>query len=47
MKTIYDHENELGPMGVYHLMQIVKEPWWMAAHAENSSGRLRIITTRR
>lgn len=47
MRMIYDHEKELGPVGVYHLMEIVKELGWVAEHAESSSNRLRLITARR
>jgi predicted phosphate transport protein (TIGR00153 family) len=47
MKTIYEHENELGPIGVYHLTEIVREMGWVAGHAENSSDRLRLIVAKR
>jgi predicted phosphate transport protein (TIGR00153 family) len=47
MKTIYAHEDDLGAVGVYHLIEIVKELSWVADHAESSSGRLRLITARR
>lgn len=47
MKTIYEHESELGATGVYHLIELVKEMVWVAGHSENSTDRLRIITARR
>lgn len=47
MKVIYAHESDLGCIGVYHLLEIVKELGWVADHAESSSDRLRIITARR
>ncbi len=47
MKVIYAHEKELGPVGVYHLIEIVKELGWVAEHAESSSNRLRLMTARR
>lgn len=47
MKVIFDNENDLGPTGVYCLIELVKEMSWVAGHAENSSDRLRIITARR
>jgi predicted phosphate transport protein (TIGR00153 family) len=47
MKLIYAHEKELGPVGVYHLIEIVKELGWVAEHAESSSNRLRLMTARR
>lgn len=47
MKVIYDNEKDLGAVGVYHLIELVKEMSWVAGHAENSSDRLRIITARR
>lgn len=47
MKTIYDNEKELGPLGVYHLIELVKELGWVAGHAENASDRLRLMTSRR
>ncbi|WP_424357820.1 TIGR00153 family protein [Methanocella sp. MCL-LM] len=47
MKIIYDNEKDLGPVGVYHLIELVKEMSWVAGHAENSSDRLRLITARR
>ena len=47
MKVIYDNEQELGPIGVYHLIEIVMEMGWVAGHAENSSDRLRLIVAKR
>jgi predicted phosphate transport protein (TIGR00153 family) len=47
MKLIYAHEKELGSVGVYHLIEIVKELGWVAEHAESSSNRLRLMTARR
>ena len=47
MRIIYAHESELGAIGVYHLIELVKELSWVADHAESSSDRLRIITARR
>jgi hypothetical protein len=47
MKVIFDNEKDLGPVGVYCLIELVKEMSWIAGHAENSSDRLRIITARR
>jgi predicted phosphate transport protein (TIGR00153 family) len=47
MKTIYAHEKELGCIGVYHLLEIVKELGWVAEHAESASNRLRLMTARR
>jgi len=47
MKVIYDNEKDLGPVGVFFLIELVKEMSWVAGHAENSSDRLRIITARR
>ncbi len=47
MKLIYAHEKELGPVGVYHLIEVVKELDWVAEHAESSSNRLRLMTARR
>ncbi len=47
MKLIYSHEKELGPVGVYHLLEVVKELGWVAEHAESSSNRLRLMTARR
>jgi hypothetical protein len=47
MKTIYAHEKELGCIGVYHLLEVVKELGWVAEHAESASNRLRLMTARR
>ena len=47
MKLIYANENELGCIGVYHLIELVKEIGWVAGHAENSSDRLRLIVAKR
>jgi hypothetical protein len=47
MRTIYGHEKELGCIGVYHLIELVKEMVWVAGHAENSSDRLRLIVAKR
>ncbi len=47
MKTIYNNEKDLGPIGVYHLIELVKEMGWVAGHAENSSDRLRLIVAKR
>lgn len=47
MKTIYEHEKDLGSIGVYHLIELVKEMVWVAGHAENSSDRLRLIAAKR
>ncbi len=47
MKTIYAHEKDLGSIGVYHLIELVKEMVWVAGHAENSSDRLRLIAAKR
>ncbi len=47
MKTIYRHERELGEIGVYHLLGIVRELGWVAEHAESAANRLRLMTARR
>jgi uncharacterized protein len=47
VKTIYGHEKELGPVGVYHLVELVMELGWVAGHAENASDRLRLIVAKR
>lgn len=47
MKSIYAHEAEIGPTGVYQLMSLVKELGWVAEHAESSTNRLRLMIARR
>ncbi len=47
MRTIYGHEKELGPVGVYHLIELVQEMGWVAAHAEKAAGQLRLIVAKR
>jgi predicted phosphate transport protein (TIGR00153 family) len=47
MKTIYASEKELGPVGAYHLLELVKELGWVAEHAESAANRLRLMTARR
>ncbi|HMK46852.1 MAG TPA: TIGR00153 family protein [Methanocella sp.] len=47
MKIIYDNEKDITPVGVYFLIELVKEMSWVAGHAENSSDRLRLITAKR
>jgi len=47
METVYDHEKELGPVGVYHLIGIIRELGWVAEHAESASNRLRLMIARR
>ena len=47
MKAIYDHEEELGMVGAYHLLEVVKELGWVAEHAESASNKLRLMTARR
>jgi len=47
MKAVYGHEKELGPVGVFHLIELVQEMGWVAGHAESASDRLRLIVARR
>jgi len=47
MKAIYGHEKDMGMVGAYHLLEIVKELGWVAEHAESASNRLRLMTARR
>jgi predicted phosphate transport protein (TIGR00153 family) len=47
MRSIYDNEEKLGPIGVYHLIALVKELGWVAEHAESSSNRLRLMIARK
>jgi uncharacterized protein Yka (UPF0111/DUF47 family) len=47
MKSIYAHENELSPTGVYQLLTLVKELGWVAEHAESSTNRLRLMIARK
>ncbi|MCD1294484.1 TIGR00153 family protein [Methanocella sp. CWC-04] len=47
IKTIYENEEALGTIGVYHLVELVEELAWVAGHAENASDRIRIIVARR
>ena len=47
MKTIYANEEKLGAVGVYHLLEIIRELGWVAEHAESASNRLRLMTARR
>lgn len=46
-KTIYRHENELSPISVYRLIELVNELGWVAGYAENASERLRLIVAKR
>ncbi len=47
MKAVYEHERELGPIGVFHLIELVQEMGWVAGHAESASDRLRLIVAKR
>ncbi|WP_174590852.1 TIGR00153 family protein [Methanocella conradii] len=47
MRSIYDNEDKLGPVGVYHLLTLIKELGWVAEHAESSSNRLRLMIARK
>lgn len=47
MKTVYEHEAELGAVNIMILIELIEELSWVAGHAENSSDRLRMITAKR
>ncbi len=47
MQTIYAHEKELGPVGVYHLVAVIRNLGWVAEHAESASNRLRLMIAKR
>lgn len=47
MKTVYEHEADLGAVNIMILIELIEELSWVAGHAENSSDRLRMITAKR
>jgi predicted phosphate transport protein (TIGR00153 family) len=47
MKSIYAHEDELGPVGVNYLLELAREMGKVADYAESSSDRLRLMIARR
>ncbi|WP_231845145.1 TIGR00153 family protein [Methanocella paludicola] len=47
MQTVYAHEKELGPVGVYHLLAVIRDLGWVAEHAESASNRLRLMIAKR
>jgi uncharacterized protein len=47
MKTVYEHEADLGGVNIMILIDMIEELSWVAGHAENSSDRLRMITAKR
>jgi uncharacterized protein Yka (UPF0111/DUF47 family) len=47
MKTVYEHEADLGAVNILILIELIEELSWVAGHAEDSSDRLRMITAKR
>jgi predicted phosphate transport protein (TIGR00153 family) len=47
MKTVYEHECDLGCVNIMILVELIEELSWVAGHAENSSDRMRMIAAKR